>query len=35
MDKWRDSTGHRVANATPPDFRDVLLAIAQRANNRI
>lgn len=34
MDKWRDSTGHRIANATPPDFRDVLLAIAQRANDR-
>jgi hypothetical protein len=34
MDKWRDSTGHRIANATPPAFRDVLLAIAQRANDR-
>lgn len=31
MDKWRDATGHRVANATPPEFRDVLLAIARTA----
>lgn len=31
MDKWRDTTGHRVASATPPEFRDVLLAIARSA----
>jgi hypothetical protein len=35
MDKWRDSTGHRTANATPPAFRDLLLAIALRANKAL
>ena len=28
MDKWRDATGYRVANATPVEFRDALLAMA-------
>ena len=28
MDKWRNSTCHRKANATPPAFRDELLRIA-------
>jgi hypothetical protein len=32
MDKWRDSTGYRAANATPHEFRDVLLRIASMAN---
>lgn len=30
MDKWRDATGHKVANATPIEFRDTLLAIARQ-----
>ena len=29
MDKWRDATGHRAANATPIAFRDVLLGICR------
>ncbi len=33
MDKWRDATGHRLANATPPAFRDLLLSIARKAHN--
>jgi hypothetical protein len=33
MDKWRDNTGHRLANATPPAFRDLLLSIARKAHN--
>ena len=28
MDKWRDATGYKVANATTPEFREVLLAMA-------
>jgi hypothetical protein len=31
MDKWRDSTGYRVANATPVAFRDLLISIARTA----
>lgn len=31
MDKWRNTTGQRVASATPPEFRDVLLDIARSA----
>lgn len=31
MDKWRNATGHRIANATPAEFRDVLLSIASIA----
>lgn len=31
MDKWRDATGYKVANATTPEFRDALLAMAQSA----
>lgn len=30
MDKWRDATGYKVANATPIEFRDALLAIARQ-----
>ena len=30
MDKWRNATGHKVANATPIEFRDTLLAIARQ-----
>lgn len=33
MDAWRNATGHRVANATPPEFRDVLVALALSAND--
>jgi len=33
MDKWRDTTGHRVANATPEAFREVLLSIARKTYN--
>lgn len=33
MDKWRDTTGHRVANATPVEFRDELLRLAMKAHN--
>jgi hypothetical protein len=35
MDKWRDSTGHRAANATPLEFRDELIRIAFMANTQI
>lgn len=31
MDKWRDATGYKAANATPPEFRDVLIEIARSA----
>jgi hypothetical protein len=31
MDKWRDATGYKVANATVPAFRDALLAMARPA----
>lgn len=34
MDAWRNATGHRVANATPPDFREVLVALALSANKQ-
>ena len=30
MDKWRNTAGHKAANATPEPFRDVLLSIARR-----
>lgn len=33
MDKWRSATGHRVANATPFEFRDELLRLALKAHN--
>lgn len=29
MDAWRDATGHRIANATPIEFRDELLRLAR------
>jgi len=29
MDKWRNATGHKAASATPPEFRDVLIALAR------
>ena len=32
MDKWRDATGYKVANATPPEFRDVLIAMARTSS---
>lgn len=31
MDKWRNSTGYRIANATPAAFRDQLLEIARKS----
>ena len=33
MDKWRDTAGHRVANATPLEFRDELMRLAMMAHN--
>ena len=33
MDKWRDATGYKVANATPIEFRDTLLAIARQVES--
>lgn len=30
MDKWRNTTGHKAANATPEAFRDLLLSIARQ-----
>jgi hypothetical protein len=35
MDKWRDATGYKVANSTPPEFRDALLALARTAHNEV
>lgn len=35
MDKWRSATGYKVANATPPAFRDVLIGIASTALNEV
>lgn len=29
MDKWRNATGHKAANATPIEFRDLLISIAR------
>jgi len=32
MDKWREATGHKIANATPVEFRDLLLGMARSVN---
>ena len=29
MDKWRNATGYKVANATPIEFRDLLISLAR------
>lgn len=29
MDKWRNATGYKVANATPQEFKEVLIAMAR------
>ena len=29
MDKWRNATGYKIANATPQEFKEVLMAIAR------
>lgn len=34
MDKWRDAVGYRNASATPPEFREELIAIARRTKKR-
>ena len=32
MDKWRDATGYKAANATPIEFRDTLIRIARQVS---